>query len=64
MEVAISFLLGLLLGASVSALILVLMWTKSIVDSATHLDEIERKFNELCDQDKKIIGELLNNKDK
>ena len=64
MEVAISFLLGLLLGASVSALMLVLMWTKSIVDSATNLDEIERKFNELCDQDKKIIGELLNNKDK
>lgn len=62
MEVVVSFSLGMFLGALISALIVVSLWNKSIERTRNYLDKIEKKFKELCECDKKIINELLNDK--
>ena len=62
MEIVVSFSLGMFLGALISASIVVSLWNKSLKMFRQHLDEIAEKFDKLCECDKKIINELLDNK--
>ena len=62
MEVVVSFSFGMLLGALVSTSIVGSLWNKSLKMFRQHLDEIAEKFDKLCECDKKIINELLDDK--
>lgn len=62
MEVVVSFSFGMLLGALISSSIVVSLWNKSLKKVRQHLDEIVEKFDKLCECDKKIINELLDEK--